>query len=722
VPVAGDTVTVNSGITVTLDVNTAAIASLTISAMAATGTNGVTVGAFTLNTDSISIAGAANSGRTSTLSVSTGTVNCTNNITFSGTAAQARIVFSGAGTLNVGGNLGAGGTFTASTGTVNYNASAAQTVGAYTYNNLTFSGSGAKSMSSGTVVNNILSVAPTGTATASIAAGSNLTVSRLTLGGLGRVNGTWGSTSSSATNKNNTFFAATTGTLNVTNDTRSASSVTSSPTGSAITYGAALSTSTLSGGSGNPAGGTFTWTTPATVPVAGTTTAGVTYTPADPTSYTTSTGTGNITVSQRPVTLTGSRSYDTTTSAAAGILSITNKVGADNVTVASGSATLAGANAVTQAISSMGTLALGGTAVGNYTLVGASGSVTISKANQATVSVSAPASASYGQAGLTATASGGSGTGANSYSAGASTACSIDASSGALTITSGTGTCSITASRAGDSNYNTSAVSAPATVTIAKAGQTIGSITFTPNSLIINGTTTASDTATSALAVGFSSDTPAICTVSGSTVTGVTAGSCIVRASQAGDGNYSAAPDVTQSLEVTPGSVTLTISTAGAGSGTVYSSPGAIACATGNSANCSDSFTVPTDVTLTAAPDWKSEVSWTGGCIGNGLSCGPFTLNSNTGVTATFNYKQLVMMPGPAYYPSIQDAYNACSDGTVLQGRDQTFNEDLDFNRTVNITFNGGNDATWNVVGNTTINGIVTLTAGGVTVSNLIIQ
>jgi hypothetical protein len=76
------------------------------------------------------------------------------------------------------------------------------------------------------------------------------------------------------------------------------------------------------------------------------------------------------------VTLSGSRPYDGTTTAAAGILSIANRVGSDQVTL-SGSATLAGANVGSQAISSFAGLQLGGTAAANYTLTGASGSVTV---------------------------------------------------------------------------------------------------------------------------------------------------------------------------------------------------------------------------------------------------------------------------------------------------------------------------------------------------------
>ncbi len=88
-----------------------------------------------------------------------------------------------------------------------------------------------------------------------------------------------------------------------------------------------------------------------------------------------------LTVNPLPVVLTGTRSYDGLTDAAASILSVANKVGADDVNVASGTGTLAGANVGSEAIASFGDLALGGTTAGNYTLVAASGSVNISTAS-----------------------------------------------------------------------------------------------------------------------------------------------------------------------------------------------------------------------------------------------------------------------------------------------------------------------------------------------------
>jgi hypothetical protein len=157
-------------------------------------------------------------------------------------------------------------------------------------------------------------------------------------------------------------------------------SVTTWPAASAITYGQTLAASTLTGGAATPAG-SFVFTTPSTAPNAGTASQSVTYTPTDAANYNTASGTVSVTVNALAVSLTGSRSYDGTAAAAAGILSVANKVGSDDVTVASGSGTLASADPGPQAITAFGTLTLGGAAAGNYTLSGASGLVTIANAS-----------------------------------------------------------------------------------------------------------------------------------------------------------------------------------------------------------------------------------------------------------------------------------------------------------------------------------------------------
>ncbi len=83
----------------------------------------------------------------------------------------------------------------------------------------------------------------------------------------------------------------------------------------------------------------------------------------------------------------------------------------------------------------------------------------------------------------------------------------------------------------------------------AALAQIIGTISFTPNTLTVGGAITARATATSGLAVTFSSTTQSICTVSATTVIGV-AGTCTVAADQAGNNNYSAAMQVTQDIAV----------------------------------------------------------------------------------------------------------------------------------------------------------------------------
>jgi alpha-tubulin suppressor-like RCC1 family protein len=95
----------------------------------------------------------------------------------------------------------------------------------------------------------------------------------------------------------------------------------------------------------------------------------------------------------------------------------------------------------------------------------------------------------------------------------------------------------------------TGASSAVSPSVVPKASQSLGSVSFSPSTLTFGGTVMASATATSGLAVSFSTTTN-VCTVSGSIVKGVSAGGCVIAANQAGNMNYSAAPQVTQSINV----------------------------------------------------------------------------------------------------------------------------------------------------------------------------
>lgn len=105
---------------------------------------------------------------------------------------------------------------TASGNLVNYTG-ATQIVKATSYYNLILSGSGAKSIATNTSITGNLSISG---ATANVGWGLTISVGSLTLGGINKINGIWGSTSSSAVNKDNTYFAVTTGKITVANDTR----------------------------------------------------------------------------------------------------------------------------------------------------------------------------------------------------------------------------------------------------------------------------------------------------------------------------------------------------------------------------------------------------------------------------------------------------------------------------------------------------------------------
>ena len=86
--------------------------------------------------------------------------------------------------------------------------------------------------------------------------------------------------------------------------TKATPTITVDPTASAPTAGQALSTSVLSGGTASVAGA-FAWTTPSTVPVVGTASYGVTFTPTDTVNYTTAATTVSLTVNSAGSTFAG---------------------------------------------------------------------------------------------------------------------------------------------------------------------------------------------------------------------------------------------------------------------------------------------------------------------------------------------------------------------------------------------------------------------------------
>ncbi|HEY3324607.1 MAG TPA: LamG-like jellyroll fold domain-containing protein [Planctomycetota bacterium] len=185
----------------------------------------------------------------------------------------------------------------------------------------------------------------------------------------------------------------------------------------------------------------------------------------------------------------------------------------------------------------------------DYTITHIDGTLTVTQANQA-ITFGALVNKTFGDAPFTVSATGGASGNPITFSifSGPATATGVNGST--ITIT-GAGVVTVRASQAGDVNYSAApnvdqsfnvAKAAQAITFGALAGKTYGDAPFT-----VSATGGASgNPVTFSIAGG-----PATATgVNGSTITITGAGVVIVRASQAGDVNYSAAPNVDQSFNV----------------------------------------------------------------------------------------------------------------------------------------------------------------------------
>jgi hypothetical protein len=187
----------------------------------------------------------------------------------------------------------------------------------------------------------------------------------------------------------------------------------------------------------------------------------------------------------------------------------------------------------------------------NYTGSNSTGTLSVSKANQTiTVGTHAPASAAY-NASFTVAATSNSSLAISYSSAGVCT--NVGA---VFTMTSGTGNCTVKYDQAGNGNYN-AAAQVTESVTAQKASQTI---TFgaLANKTFGDADFTVGATASSGLSVSFAASGQ--CTVSGTTVHITGAGSCTITASQGGNGNYNAAPNVPQSFNIAKAATTTAVS------------------------------------------------------------------------------------------------------------------------------------------------------------------
>jgi hypothetical protein len=194
---------------------------------------------------------------------------------------------------------------------------------------------------------------------------------------------------------------------------------------------------------------------------------------------------------------------------------------------------------------------------GNYNdVTSAPLAVGLTKGNQMALTVIAtPSPVTLGGMSTLSTA-GGTTNGAVSYSVGNPPGCSL--SGNILTVTNVNG-CTVTATMAGNNNYNP-VTSPPLVVGVSQAAQTIAFGALL-DKVFGNPSFTVSATASSGLPVTFALTTPGTwnCTlgatsttngVSSATLTLTGMGSCSVTAHQGGNSSYAAAADVTQSFKI----------------------------------------------------------------------------------------------------------------------------------------------------------------------------
>ncbi len=250
----------------------------------------------------------------------------------------------------------------------------------------------------------------------------------------------------------------------------------------------------------------------------------------------------NFTINPAPLTVTAmaaSKVYGASDPATLNYTLTGTLIGSD--TLSGALARVAGENVGSYAIN-QNTLA----ATANYKLTYVGANFTITQAPQ-TITFAALAPVAVGATPFALTATGGASGNPVTYT---SNNVAVATVNGSTVTVVGAGTAVITANQAGNLNYSAApAVSQTLTVT-GKQNQTIAFGTLAP---VVVGSApfTLTATASSGLAVSYTSSNPAVATVSGSTVTVVSAGTTVITASQPGDANYNAATPVARTLTVT---------------------------------------------------------------------------------------------------------------------------------------------------------------------------
>ncbi len=431
------------------------------------------------------------------------------------------------------------------------------------------------------------------------------------------------------------------GSSTTTTTTKTTPTVSAWPTASAITYGQTLASSTLSGGTASVSG-TFAWTISTLAPGAGTTSQGVTFTPADTTDYNTVAGTVSVTVNMATPTVTA---WPTASA-------ITYGQTLASSTLSGGTASVPGAFSWTTSTTApaTGTASQGvtftPTDTTDYNTVAGTANVTVNKATPTVTAWPTASAITYGQTLASSTLSGGTASvvpGVFSWT------------TPTIVPSAGTPSESVTFTPTDTTDYST--VTGSVSVTVNAATPTV---TVTPGSSSIPVNQSLSVTVTVSGGTGNLTPTGSV-TLSGggytSAATALTSGSASITI----PANSLAPGTITLTGSYAPDAASSSTYTSATGMGSVMvNAPvaylltvnslapaiGASITVSPNDNNGAGSGTTPftrtydsgTQVTLSAAPtdSGYTFVSWTGCTSASGANCS-VTIGGATIVTATYD-------------------------------------------------------------------------------------
>jgi hypothetical protein len=261
---------------------------------------------------------------------------------------------------------------------------------------------------------------------------------------------------------------------------------------------------------------------------------------------------------------------------------------------------------------------------------------------------------------LTLTTSGGSGAGAVSYVVNSAGTAGCSVSGATLSYTSA-GTCTVTATKAASSPYasNSSSVT---TITISKAAQatlTLSGQTVTYVSTGDNFATLSTSGGSGTGAVTYAVTSPgAGCSITGSTLTYTSAGSCGVTATKASDTNYNSKSSTEATFTISKATPTLSVTN----SPVTYNGSGQTATVSGSVAGSASSILVGGSASQTNAGTYAVTANFTPTDTTNynsltAASAGNFTISKAT-------QSALTLTSGSVTYPSTLTLTSSGGSGT----------------------------------------------------------